>query len=82
MRLTLSMIFAALPGMAAAHFGHFDTFAGHDHWVAGAAIGAAVAVGIWGALKGKDKDAEGKATDKAADKTEAEGDDAPEPQEA
>lgn len=43
----------ALP--AAAHPGHLAGLAGHDHWVAGAAIGAAVAVGVWGALKGRRK---------------------------
>ncbi len=34
--------------------------AGHDHWVAGAAIGLAGLAAIWGVLKGKkaDKEAE------------------------
>lgn len=52
--LTLLMIVAA--GPVAAHPGHLAGLAGHDHWVAGAALGAAVLVGIWGALKGKRKD--------------------------
>jgi len=38
---------------AQAHLGHVGELAGHDHWVAGAAIGAAAAIGLWGALKGK-----------------------------
>ena len=38
-----------------AHPGHLAGLAGHDHWVAGAAIGAAVAAGIWAALKGRRK---------------------------
>lgn len=42
-----------MAGPALAHPGHLADLAGHDHWVAGAAIGIAVAVGIWGALKGK-----------------------------
>ncbi len=36
-----------------AHLGHVGEVAGHDHWVAGAAIGAAIAAVIWGALKGR-----------------------------
>lgn len=44
-------LFLAAP--AAAHVGHVGEFAGHDHWVAGAALGAALAVSVWGALKGK-----------------------------
>lgn len=53
MRLILSalMIFAATG--AAAHPGHWGELAGHDHWVAGAAIGLAGLAAIWGALKGK-----------------------------
>ncbi|MEP3347295.1 MAG: DUF6732 family protein [Litoreibacter sp.] len=53
--ITLTMLFSATS--ASAHVGHLGEFAGHDHWVAGAALGAAVAVSIWGVLKGK-KDAE------------------------
>ena len=53
--ITLAMLFSATS--ASAHVGHLGEFAGHDHWVAGAALGAALAVSIWGALKGK-KDAE------------------------
>ena len=54
--LTLSLV--ALAGTAlpaSAHPGHLAGLAGHDHWVAGAAIGAAVAAGIWAALKGRRK---------------------------
>jgi hydrogenase/urease accessory protein HupE len=42
-----------LAGQAAAHPGHLAGLAGHDHWVAGAAFGVAVAVGIWAAIKGR-----------------------------
>ncbi len=38
---------------ANAHPGHWADVAGHDHWVAGAAIGLAGLAAIWGALKGK-----------------------------
>jgi len=41
---------------AVAHPGHLIETAGHDHWLAGVAIGAAIAAGIWGALKGKPKE--------------------------
>ncbi|SMY06501.1 DUF6732 family protein [Flavimaricola marinus] len=46
----------AASGPAAAHPGHLAGLAGHDHWVAGAAIGAAILIGLWGAIKGKRKD--------------------------
>lgn len=42
-----------LPTGALAHVGHLGEVAGHDHWVAGAAIGAAILVGLWGAWKGR-----------------------------
>ncbi|WP_040819296.1 DUF6732 family protein [Litoreibacter arenae] len=48
--ITFTLFFGA---PASAHVGHVGEFAGHDHWVAGAALGAALAVSIWGALKGK-----------------------------
>ncbi|WP_323780516.1 DUF6732 family protein [Thalassovita sp.] len=40
-------------GQAAAHPGHLAEVAGHGHWLAGAAIGAAIAIGLWAGLKGK-----------------------------
>lgn len=52
--LRLASFLIVLPAAAAlAHPGHLETLAGHDHWVAGAVIGLAIALGIWGALKGK-----------------------------
>jgi hypothetical protein len=42
---------AAAPAMA--HTGHIGTLAGHDHWIAGAAIGAGIAIALWGLLKGR-----------------------------
>lgn len=47
-----------MAGAANAHPGHLVDAAGHNHWVAGAAIGAAIAVGVWGALKGRRKTSE------------------------
>jgi hypothetical protein len=53
MRLTLTLILAFLGSAAAAHPGHLAELAGHNHWLAGAAVGIAIALGIRGALKGK-----------------------------
>lgn len=50
----LSALFAA--GSASADPGHLAGLAGHDHWVAAGAIGVAVAVAIWGGLKGRRED--------------------------
>ncbi|SEP83985.1 DUF6732 family protein [Thalassovita taeanensis] len=47
---------AVWAGQAAAHPGHLAEVAGHGHWLAGVAIGAAIAIGLWQGLKGKGKD--------------------------
>ncbi len=61
---------AATP--AAAHPGHVAEAFGHDHWVAGAAVGIAILLGLWGALKGgRDKNAEAEAEE--ADATDEAG---------
>jgi len=52
MRFALTCLLTLVAQSAAAHPGHLVEAAGHNHWVAGAAIGIAIAVGIWGALKG------------------------------
>lgn len=52
MRIILTCILTLLAQSAAAHPGHLVEAAGHNHWVAGAAIGIAIAVGLWGAMKG------------------------------
>ncbi|SHI84426.1 DUF6732 family protein [Wenxinia saemankumensis] len=54
MRPILAVLLLAA-GPAAAHPGHLAGLAGHDHWVAGAAIGLAIALGLWGALRGERK---------------------------
>ncbi len=38
---------------AQAHVGHLGEFAGHDHWVAGGAIGIAIGIAGWNLIKGK-----------------------------
>ena len=59
MRFALTCLLTLVAQSAAAHPGHLVEAAGHNHWVAGAAIGIAIAVGIWGALKGdKETDVE------------------------
>lgn len=59
-------ILAATP--AAAHPGHIADALGHDHWVAGAAVGIAILLGLWGALKGgRDEKPEAEAEEAGAD---------------
>lgn len=59
MRIFWIFVFAA--GPAVADPGHLAGLGGHDHWIAGIAIGAAIAAGLWGALKGKpEEEAEAK----------------------
>ena len=55
MRRLLSVLLIFASTAVSAHPGHVADLAGHNHWVAGAAIGAAVIIGVWGALKGKRK---------------------------
>ena len=59
MRLSIFLAGFFAAGAANAHVGHLGELAGHDHWVAAGAIGAAIAVAGWNILKGKkDKEAE------------------------
>ncbi|WP_108815580.1 DUF6732 family protein [Loktanella sp. Alg231-35] len=58
MRLIAVLTLLLTGTSAAAHPGHLVDVAGHDHWVAGAAIGLAGLAAIWGALKGKKANAE------------------------
>lgn len=53
MRIILTLLLGIAGSGASAHPGHIADLAGHDHWVAGAAIGLAILTGIYGALKGK-----------------------------
>lgn len=56
MRHLFTLIAVLTCGPAFAHTGHLGLLDGHDHWVAGLAIGAAVVVGVYGALKGRKGD--------------------------
>ena len=52
------LLAAALAGLASpalAHGGHLGALAGHDHWVAGAAIGLGIAIAAWGLWSGRPK---------------------------
>ena len=40
-------------GAAQAHTGHLAEVAGHGHWLGAAALGTAIAIGLWASLKGK-----------------------------
>jgi len=53
--MRLAILTAALltAGAAHAHPGHLAEVAGHGHWLGAAAIGAAIAIGLWAALKGR-----------------------------
>ena len=54
--LTTGLAAVALAGPAAAHPGHLIEIAGHGHWLAGVAIGTAIAIGLWQGLKGKSEE--------------------------
>lgn len=66
-----SLIAALLAaGSAQAHPGHLAEVAGHGHWLGAAAIGAAIAIGLWAGLKGR-KTGESAETEAEADDTDA-----------
>ncbi|WP_102108744.1 DUF6732 family protein [Oceaniglobus roseus] len=59
------------PGAALAHPGHLAGLAGHDHWVAGAAIGTAIALGLWAGLKERGKRRKREETEDATEEQSA-----------
>lgn len=65
----VSALFWAAP--AAAHPSHLAGVAGHDHWVAGAAIGLAVVIGLLGVLKGEKDQGEETADEQDLETAEA-----------
>lgn len=54
--LTMLPVVTLLPNAARADFGHLGELAGHDHIIAGVAVGAAILVGLIGLLKGDDEE--------------------------
>lgn len=69
MRFALTILIAMSAGPAMAHIGHLGEVAGHGHWLGAAALGAAIALGLWQGLKGK---AQAQGEDDADDATDEE----------
>ena len=69
-RPTVLILPALVPTGALAHVGHVAEVAGHSHWIAGAAVGIAVLVGLWG--RRKDRKTEDRDEDAAPESDEAE----------
>ncbi|EAQ04520.1 hypothetical protein OB2597_10259 [Pseudooceanicola batsensis HTCC2597] len=69
MRVSLAILLTAVAGPAAGHVGHLGEVAGHGHWLGAAALGAAIAIGLWQGLRGKSSDEgdEAEAEDEARD---------------
>ena len=69
MRILLNIFLTLSPTAVFADVGHIGEAFGHDHWVGIAALGAAVALGLWGVLKGsqdvKDEQVENADTEEA-----------------
>lgn len=64
MRIAI-ILTALLSGTTAhAHPGHLAELAGHGHWLGAAALGAAIAIGLWSGLRAR--------KDRAVDETEKE----------
>ncbi|SLN59012.1 hypothetical protein PEL8287_03178 [Roseovarius litorisediminis] len=62
------IVLSLLTGTAAkAHPGHMAEAAGHGHWLGAAALGAAIAIGLWAGLKGRKPAAEAQTEDETAD---------------
>jgi hypothetical protein len=71
MRPLFSLIALLWTVPASAHPGHLAGLAGHDHWVAGAAIGLAVVIGLLGILKGQNDENEEAVDEEETEATEA-----------
>ncbi|WP_294613406.1 DUF6732 family protein [Roseovarius sp.] len=67
MRLATILTTLLTATAAQAHPGHMAEVAGHGHWLGAAALGAAIAIGLWAGLKAR-KDA-ASARDEAEDET-------------
>ncbi|WP_306153744.1 DUF6732 family protein [Roseovarius sp. MMSF_3281] len=68
MKYAILLVTLAAASGAQAHPGHLAEAAGHNHWLGAAALGAAIAIGLWAGLKGrKDEATEEAEGDEAAD---------------
>lgn len=56
MRAIVLGLMTVLPTFGSAHPGHIVEVAGHNHWIAAGAIGAAALAALWGKLKEKRDD--------------------------
>lgn len=63
MKSLLAIQFIMLPTAVFAHVGHLGDLVGHDHWLGAAAIGTAIAIGLWTSLKGSKKSDEDQVED-------------------
>ncbi len=70
-RILTGAVSVLAPGAALAHPGHLADLAGHSHWVAGAAVGAAILAGLWAGLKGRGKSGEAEAEEQNGAQPEA-----------
>ncbi|WP_101065569.1 DUF6732 family protein [Roseovarius salinarum] len=68
-KLTICLILPA--GAAGAHPGHVAESAGHGHWLGLAAIGAAIALGLWAGLRARRRSARTDAQTRDADEDTA-----------
>ena len=71
MRAVLSLTLIAIASSASANIGHVGEVAGHDHWIAAGALGLALGLTLWAALKGR-KDQNTEATEEEAEEAEGE----------
>ena len=55
MKSIFTIQFFLLPTAVLANVGHIEKAFGHDHWLGAAAIGAAIALGLWCVLRGSKK---------------------------
>ena len=62
MKILMTLVFAGLAGPVFAHPGHIIDLAGHNHWLAAAAIAAAAAAALWQA-KNRGEEAEDDGTE-------------------
>jgi len=69
-RLIALLAILLTPISSEAHVGHLVDAAGHDHLLAGAAIGIAIAIGVAGALKGRADDSEPREDDSSGEDPE------------
>lgn len=53
MRIAFAILLTIFAAPATAHVGHLGEVAGHGHWLGAAALGGAIAIGLWQGLRAK-----------------------------